>query len=197
MRAVRSALVLAALLTGLVTALPAQELSLSLGAGGFFPSASVNRRIFGSGPSFSADVSLKIKAGLGVSAGLGLTADKGKAIPGTGGLDAFPLELRRFSVPLVLFYQLDAGPAAVRLGAGLGYHSYRETWPTVPVEFRGHKVATRMALAVLLKVTGRISLLGSACYESIPTGAGTSLDPNVNLGGFQVIGGLLFRLYSR
>lgn len=195
MRAGRSALILAALLLGLAPAAPAQGLSVSVLAGGFFPSAPANRRIYGSGSSLAGEVSLRLRGHLGLSLGYGRLTDAGSAVPAGEGQDVFPLKIRRTSVPLLLFYELDAGPAAFRLGAGLGFHSYSETWQTVDFEFRGHKVAPRLALAVAVKVLGPLSLVGSACYESISTGTGTALDPNVNLGGFQISGGLAFKIF--
>lgn len=195
MRAGWSALALAALLLGLAPAAPGQELSVSFGAGGSFPSSSANRRIYGSGPSVAADISLRLRGHLGLSLGYGRLADSGSAVPAGEGQDVFPLKIRRTSIPVLLFYELDAGPATFRLGAGFGFHSFSETWQTVDFEFRGHKVAPRLALAVGVKILGPVSLMGSACYESIPTGAGSALDPNVDLGGFQIFGGLAFKIF--
>lgn len=195
MRAWFPAVGAALLLAVLLAAAPAQELSLSAGAGGFFSSDQAYRRIYGSGPSFAGDLWLKFKGPIGFAAGFGRLSDKGVAVPGDGGTGTYPLEFRRTSIPLVVFYQLNAGPAAIRLGAGVGIHRYRETWQTVDLDFEGNKVAPRFVLAASVNVIDRISLFCSAGYESIPTGEGSALAVNVNVGGFQLLGGLEFRIF--
>lgn len=197
MRTGRGALALAAVLLALIpaAAAPAQELSVSFGAGGFFPSGSAYREIYGSGPAIAGDVWLKLKGPVGLAAGFGGLSDKGLAVPTSGGTEAYPLEFRRTSIPIVAFYQIDAGPAAIRLGAGVGFHSYKETWTTAGLDYRGHKAAPRFVLAVSVKVIERVSLFCSATSEAIRTGEGTSLDVNVNLGGLQVLGGLAIRIF--
>ncbi|MEN6559919.1 MAG: hypothetical protein ABFD52_03995 [Acidobacteriota bacterium] len=198
MKARRLTLVLAGVALGLAVsaAAPAQELSVSFAAGGFFPSGSAYRDIYGPGASIAGDVWLKLKGPFGFAAGFGRLSDRGFAVPTAGsGTDAYPLEFRRTSVPVIAFYQVAAGPAIIRLGAGPGFHSYRETWTTAGLEYAGHKAALRFVLAASVRIAGRISVFCESCYESIRTGQGTSLDVNVNVGGAQVLGGLSFRIF--
>lgn len=199
MRTAGSALALAGLaaLSMLASAASAsaQELSLSAGAGGMFPMGSAYRDIYGGGTAVAGDVWLKLKGGLGLAAGFGGVSDKGVAVPTAGGTEVYPLEFRRTTVPIIAFYEIKAGPAAIRLGAGLGLHSFRETWTTADLEYKGNKTAPRFLAAVFVKVAGRLSVFCSAASESIRTGEGTSLDVNVNLGGLQVLGGLAVRLF--
>ncbi len=196
MRARALIIFLAALLLASAPALAAtaRELSVSLAAGGFFSSDSAYRQIYGSGPAIAGDVWLKLIGPFGLAAGFSSLSDKGIAVPLDQGTVEYPLEIRRTTVPVMAFYQIDAGPATVRLGAGAGFHSYKEVWPTADLDYKGNKVAPRLALTVLVRVIGRLSLLGAACYEPIPTGAGTFQDRNIDLGGFQVLGGLSFRI---
>ncbi len=195
MRAWISAVGSAVLLAVLAAAAPAQELSLSAAAGGFFPSDQAYRQIYGSGPSFAGDLWFRLRGAIGFAAGFSRLSDKGVAVPRDDGTETYPLEFKRTSIPLVAFYQFDAGPAAIRLGAGVGIHRYQETWQTVDLDFQGNKVAPRFVLAASVKVIDRISLFCSAGYESIPTRAGSALAANVNVGGFQLLGGLEFRIF--
>jgi len=196
MRGPRLAAGLALFVLGLAAAAPAQELSVSFGAGGFFPSEGAYREIYGSSLSFAGDIWLKLKGPFGFAAGFGRISDKGVAMPWIGdGTETYPVEFRRTSIPLLIFFQLDAGPVAIRLGAGAGVHSYRETWQTVDLDFKGHKTSPRIVLAVSAALLKRGSLFCSANYESIGTGAGSPLAESIDLGGFQVLGGLAFRIF--
>ncbi len=195
MRGPRLAAGLALLMLGLAAAAPGQELSLSFGAGGFFASDDIYRQIYGSSPSLAGDIWLKFKGPVGIAAGFGWMSDKGVALPLSGGTETYPLEFRRTSIPLIAFYQFAAGPVAIRLGAGAGFHSYRETWPTVDLDFKGHKASPRIVLAVSTALLKRVSLFCSAGYESIRTGEGSPLAARINLGGLQVLGGLEFQVF--
>jgi hypothetical protein len=197
MRARRPALVPAIVLIAgaAIASANAQELAVSAGAGGFFPMGSAYRAIYGGGTAIAGDVWLRLKGGLGFAAGFGGVSDKGVAVPTAGGTEVYPLEFRRTTIPLIAFYEIKAGPAAIRLGAGLGFHRYRETWTTADRDYEGNKTAPRFMAAVFVKVAGRISVFCSAASESIRTGEGTSLEANVNLGGLQVLGGLAVRIF--
>jgi hypothetical protein len=195
MRGPRLAAGLAFLVLGLAAAAPGQELSLSFGAGGFFPSDENYRQIYGSSLSLAGDVWLKLKGPIGFAAGFGRVTDTGVAAPSDGGTETYPLEFRRMSVPIIVFYQFDAGPVAIRIGAGAGFHSYRETWQTVDLDFRGHKTSPRIVLAVSAAVLKRVSLFFSGSFESIRTGESSLPDASINLGGFQMLGGLEFRVF--
>ncbi len=180
---------------GLAAAAPAQELSVSFGAGVFFPSEGAYREIYGSSLSLAGDLWLKLKGPIGFAAGFGRTADKGVAEPMDGGTETYAVEFWRTSIPLLVFYQIDAGPVAIRLGAGAGIHRYRETWQTVDLDFGGHKISPRIVLAVSAAVLKRVSLFCSGSFESIRTGESSLPDASINLGGFQVLGGLEFRVF--
>jgi len=177
------------------TLLPAQELTLSAGAGGFFPSRDY-RTYYGGSTVLAGDVWLRLKGALGFATGVTVLSDRGTAL-GSGEAVDYPLRFRRTSIPLLVFYELKARPFAVRLGAGAAYHVFRETWPTVDLDYRGHAVSPRVGLTVSAAVVGRMSIFSSAAYEPIRAGADSPAGRNKPIGGFQVLGGLLFRVFSR
>lgn len=195
MRTWRLALGAAAFVVALAAAAPAQELSLSVGAGGLFPSAGHYREIYGSGLSVGAELWLKLKRHFGFAAGFGLLSDKGMAVRYGAGTAEYPLSFRRTSVPVVAFYQLPAGPVILRFGAGAGFHSYKETWQTVDLSYKGHKISPRIVMTASLDLIARISVFCSASYDSIRAGADSALGTTVNIGGFQLLGGVSFRIF--
>lgn len=196
MRARRLVALAAAAVLGLAGAMPAQHLTVSLGAGGFFPSDAAYRQIYGGGLAFSADAWLAFEKHFGLAVGFARLSDDGLAVPLGGGESAYPLSFRRTTVPLLAFYVLDAGAFSVRLGAGAGFHSYRESWDTVDLSFRDNKVGARVVLAVSAAVRGPLSLFVSATYDTIPTGAGAALASDIDLGGLQILGGLAVRIFQ-
>jgi hypothetical protein len=80
----------------------------------------------------------------------------------------------------------------VRVGAGSA-SSYKRGLRATP--FEGRKVAPRFMIAALVGLSGRLSLIGSFVYEGIATGAGSLLSTNINLGGYQLLGGLCYRIF--
>lgn len=200
MRARGPALGLMVLMLGLALTAAAQELSLSVGAGGLFPKEGKYREIYGSGLSFGGDVWFKLKGRLGFAAGFGSVSDKGTALQDGFGTAVYPLSFQRTSVPVIAFYQLDAGPVVVRFGAGAGFHSYKETWTTVAqdgvnLHYDGRKISSRFVMTASLALISRISLFCSASYDTIRAGAGSALATTVDIGGLQLLGGLAFRIF--
>jgi hypothetical protein len=186
---------LAAFVLAFSGAMPAQELSLSVGAGGFFPSAGDYREIYGSGLSVAGDVWLKFKGRFGFAAGFAVFSDKGMAVRSGAGTAEYPLSFRRTAIPVVVFYQLDAGSVTLKFGAGAGIHGYKETWQTVDLSFKGHKVSPRFVMSASLAILERISLFCSAGYDPIRARTDSTLGTMVNIGGLQLLGGLAFRIF--
>ncbi len=192
MSARRPALLGAAVLAlGLAAAAPAQELAVSAGAGGVFPSGSAYRQIYGPGLVLAGDVWLKLKGPIGATAGFSQLTDDGVA---EGPSDLYPLRFRRRTVPLVLFYQLAFGPVDLRAGAGVGFHSVRETWRTVDLEFSASKIAPRVMLAVSARIAGPLSLITYATYDPLRVRRDAHSEA-VDCGGVQVFGGLSVRIF--
>jgi hypothetical protein len=195
MRSRRIGTLLVLAILGLAGGASAQHLTVSAGAGVFAPSDKAYRQIYGSGLAFGADAWLAFVKHFGLAVGFARLSDDGLAVPMGGGEAAYPLSFRRTTVPFLAFYQVGAKAITVRLGVGAGFHGYRESWDTVDLVFEDKKVGPRVVLAVSAAVFGRLSLYASATYDSIPTGAGSALAANINLGGFQVLGGLAIRVF--
>lgn len=195
MRTWRLAAGLAVALAALAAAAPAQELSLAVSAGGFASSEEAYRDIYGSGLVLAADVLFKLKGPFGIATGFSRSADEGVAVPLDDGGEEYPLEFTRTTVPLLVFYQFDLKRIDIRLGAGLGFHSYKESWPTAGLSFEGKKTTPRFALDVGLEVLRRVSVFGSARYSSVRTGAGSPLVIDADVGGIEIMAGLAFRIF--
>jgi hypothetical protein len=173
----------------------ARQLSISLAAGNFRASEEAYRGIYGASVPFSADIWLKLKGHFGLGAGFSRLGDDGRAVPiGEDGAE-YPVKFSRTSIPVVVFYQLDLKAVDIRVGAGLCAHHYEESWETVDLGFKGNKVSPRVFVAANVALLGRLSLFGSAAYDTIPTGAGSPLVDEVNLGGVQILGGISFRVF--
>jgi hypothetical protein len=180
---------------GLAASARSQELSVSLAAGHFRASEEAYRVIYGHSVPFSADMWLKLKGHFGLGAGFARLSDDGRAVPiGEDGAE-YPVKFSRTSIPVVVFYQLDLKAVDIRVGAGLCAHRYEESWETVDLGFKGNKVSPRFFAAATVALLGRLSLFGSATYDTIPTGAGSPLVDEVNLGGVQLLGGISFRIF--
>jgi len=173
----------------------AQEGALSFSAGGFFAGDGIYREIYGASVPFTLELWLKAKGPFGLAAGASWLKDDGQALTQGGGDAEFPVELRRTSIPLLAFYEIGFKSVRVRFGAGVGIHSYKEVWTTSTPEFEGRKVAPRFMIAAFMGLSARLSLVGTFVYESISTGAGSVLSSNIDLGGYQILGGLSYRIF--
>lgn len=180
---------------GLAASGLAQEAGVSVTAGCFLANESVYREIYGASVPFMAELWLKTKGPFGLATGFAWLNDDGLAI-GQGGGDAeYPLELRRATIPVIAFFQLDLKAIHVRVGAGLGIHKYRELWLTEGSVYEGNKVSPRFTISASTRLSGRLSLVGTFVFENVSTGAGSVLSSDVNLGGYQFLGGVSYRLF--
>ncbi len=197
MRGPRAAAALAVIFLGLGgTAAAQDELSLSIGAGAFVPAGDLNRRVYGSGVVWAAELWLKFKGPFGLVAGLSGLNDAGTAAPlFDGDHEDYPVDLSRRTIPLALFYQLEIGGVSVRAGAGLAIHSFRETWRTEDFDYKGSGVGPRFLLAARVRLPARLSLMCSMAYDAVRAGSDSPNARPVELGGFQICGGLGFRIY--
>lgn len=183
-------------LLGLAGTVRAQELTITAGAGGFFPAAGLYREIYGSGVAFGAAAWLKLKGRFGIAAGLDLLSDKGLA-EGSGLADEYPLSFRRASIPLMAYYELGSGPLSVKCGAGGSLHFFRERWQTVDLSYSGREISPRFVTAVSVGIIGDLSVFGAAAYEPIRAGEDSPVRNQTGIGGIQIFGGLAFRVFSR
>jgi hypothetical protein len=194
MRARRTVLGLA-LVAGLVATGAAQEAGLHLAAGAFLAKESVYRDIYGATVPLMAEVWLKTKGPFGVSTGFALLRDRGLALAQGGGAAEYPVEVRRTTVPVIAFYEIELKAVRLRFGAGIGVHRYREIWTTEDLVYEGSKVSPRFEFQAWKRLAGRLSIVGTFVYEGVATGAGSVLSRDVDLGGYQLLGGLSYRFY--
>jgi hypothetical protein len=188
----RLALAAAAVLAlGLAANATAQELAVSAAAGGFFPSGYSYDRIYGRSLVLAGDVWFKFRGPFGLAAGFSQLTDDGMA---EGPSDLYPLRFRRRTVPLILTYEFDLGPVDLRAGAGVGFHSVRETWRTVDLDFSGTKTAPRVLLGVSVRVAGPVSFVTYASYDFVRLRKDGYSDA-VDIGGVQVLGGLSVKIF--
>lgn len=197
MRIGRAAAALALLLPALVgTAAAQEELSVALAAGGFLPRDGLVRRIYGTGFAAAADVWLKLKGPFGLAAGFSRLSDTGLAASfSEEDAEEFPVRFRRQTVPLLVFCQFDLKGVALRAGAGVAFHSFRETWETEDLDYKGRGTGPRFLLDARVRLADRLSLVGSVAYDSFRGGADSPNARDIALGGFQVSGGLSFRIH--
>jgi hypothetical protein len=184
-----------ALILGLAASGAAQEAGLHVASGAFLANDAVCREIYGATMPLMAEIWLKTKGPFGVSSGLTWLADDGLAIAQGGGSEEYPLKLRRTTIPVIAFYQLDLKAVHLRFGAGLGIHKYRELWTTEDIVYEGSKVSPRFVFQAWKRLAGRLSFVGTFVYEGVSTGAGSVLASSVDLGGYQLLGGLSYRLF--
>jgi hypothetical protein len=195
MRARRLAAGVAASVLLLSAAGAAQELWISAGAGGFFAARTAYQRVYGSSLALAGGVWLKLKGPFGLATGFDRIADSGTAVPLAGGEEEYPVRFHRTTIPIVAFFGIDGKTIGLRLGVGAGIHSYRETWQTVDLDYKGSKVSVRIVLAGSIALLDRLSVFCSAAYDPLLTGVGSPLASDVNLGGFELIGGLSYRIF--
>lgn len=129
-----------------------------------------------------------------LSVGLEYLDERGKALPLSGGSEEFPLRLKVTSIPIVLYYQVDAKDLFIALGGGAGYAMYKESWEDLDIVVKGQKWGPVLSLLAGYRLSPRLSVFGDLRYEPIPTGKSSLLVPEVKLGGLKIGAGVMFSL---
>ena len=173
----------------------AQDVSLSVSAGLFFPDHEAFRDIYGSGIPFSLDVWVGFSRAVGASIGVLYLGQKGTALIIEGPEEEHPLKFKMVSVPLSVFYRASFNRVVVRFGVGLGYHSYREAWKSIDIVHKGSDWAPVLYVTIERPVSGKASVFASLRYESIPTSSGSPVLGDVNVGGITAVAGILVRIH--
>ncbi|MFO7732989.1 MAG: hypothetical protein R6X21_04990 [Candidatus Aminicenantes bacterium] len=182
------------LILALAASARAQGLSFSLSAGVFAAGQETYRELYGPGLPVAFEGWLNFRGAFGLSAGVTWLRDDGSAVAVSGEGEDYPLRFERLTFPLTFFFVPRLKGLALRLGAGLAFHSYREDWQTEDLGFEGTCLGPRVFAVVEVPVAGRLSLSGSLAYESIPTGVEYPRGERINLGGLQILGGVAFRV---
>jgi|ADurb_H2B_02_Slu_FD_contig_91_191174_length_4780_multi_3_in_0_out_0_2 hypothetical protein len=155
------------------------------------------RTLYGNGISaLSAHVRVRLIDGLWAAAGWrtvkagGATAIAGPAF----NEEEYALEFEMTSIRLGLRYAFDLGRIAVFAGAGGSADRYEERWVDVPgLGGSGKKAGWYAEAGGEYAVFRFLSLSLRGEYTSVPTARGSSLEPDVNLGGLEAAAGLVFR----
>ncbi|HNQ81036.1 MAG: hypothetical protein PHF93_10355 [Acidobacteriota bacterium] len=171
--------------------------AVSLEAGMFRAGQAAFRTLYGNGISaLSAHVRVRLIDGLWAAAGWrtvkagGATAIAGPAF----NEEEYALEFEMTSIRLGLRYAFDLGRIAVFAGAGGSADRYEERWVDVPgLGGSGKKAGWYAEAGGEYAVFRFLSLSLRGEYTSVPTARGSSLEPDVNLGGLEAAAGLVFR----
>lgn len=171
--------------------------AVSIEAGMFWAEQAAFRTLYGNGtPAVSAQIRVRLFDGLWAAAGWrtfkagGTTLIAGPAF----NEEEYALELEMTSIRLGLRYAFDLGRIAVFAGAGGSADRYEERWVDVPgLGGSGKKAGWYAEAGGEYAVFRFLALSLRAEYSSIPTGKGSFLEPDVDLGGLEAAAGLVFR----
>lgn len=171
-----------------------------LGGGAFYPGQSPVRSLYGD-VSFPAHVQL----GLRLSGPLSLTA--GYRYLGTAGttqavkpaVDDESYDLRIVVHSVRAAFRLDSSPGGSPLfvQAGYAYNFYRESWEGASLDIDGRVGGAFFAAGAEIPLLRPLALQIRLEYALIPTKKGGALSPEVDLGGFDAVLGLVFRFGGR
>ena len=107
--------------------------------------------------------------------------------------ESYTTRLTIISIPLGINWYLGSGKYIPFVGLGGYYHSYKETWDSLDVEYKGNKFAFFAQAGIQLSLSSRISLFLQGSYTTLPTGVVTTIAYGINLGGVSVGIGVGFR----
>lgn len=175
--------------------IPAMELSIAVAAGPHFPVQEAFRNVYGTAAAFGLDVRWLATRNIGFSAGVMTLGKRGKAVSLDGGTEDMDVDLKIMSVPLTAYVHLRRGRFGFDLGAGLAYHDFEETWvDEVGPAVSGRKWGLLACASAGYDITPRLSIVGRLRYLDVPTGLASRLTDKVNLGGFQALVGVSWRV---
>ena len=175
---------------------PAAELSLALKAGAFFPSQDAFRTVYGNGYPLGADVRMSFGNLFGFSAGYESLGIKGTAVPLDGGEDILPLRFESRSLRIAVSLSISSARPVLTASAGVVRCSFKESWTTPPeLGYRDTIWGPFAAFAVEMPMAARIGAIAEIRYETLASGVGSAVERAVDLGGFRVSAGLVFRVF--
>lgn len=166
-----------------------EVLSLSFMGGIFFSRQQEFREMYGNAYPFFLEARFYVEKYWGISLGWEHLGCQGKAL---GGEDIYPLRFKKNSIPLALFLRASREKACFLAGAGISRNSYEERWENVDLSFRDRKAGYFAFISLEYFLVRKFSFLIFFKYESLPTGKGSPIVKNVNLGGLRLFLGFSF-----
>jgi hypothetical protein len=179
-------LLIALVLSGMGRAAFGAGSSVSLKAGYFFPSSSLFREVYKSGPEFGAEITVPIAGALGIWAGADLFGKTGK-------LSVTEETTKVRVIPLFAGLRVEFGKKGARpyIGAAAAYFLFHEENPLGSVSDHGLGYLVRAGL--LAKLAGAIWLDFFADYRACTLRTAGDEPLEAKLDGLSAGVGLTFR----
>ena len=169
--------------------------SVSFFTGYFRPQESAFRELYGNAAlQFSFDLSYSITENISVHSGVKYLSCNGETIVIDPQFEEEMVKLAftMYSIPVAIIVSLPFGDVRPFFGAGVSYNMYDEKWDEFEISFEDKKWGGLVVGGIEYCVAKRFSLLGRFQYSSLPTGQGSHLDDDINLGGFEFSLGFSF-----
>jgi hypothetical protein len=169
-----------------------ETLSLSFSGGFFFPRQKEFKDMYGDGNPYAFEIRTRVLKNFCLSSGLEYLKQQGHAL---GDGEEYPLEFKMTTIPFTIFYRHPLKKTFLSLGLGASYNSFEEKWETVEISFEDKKWGYFIFFSIEYRLVRRLSVLANLKYESLPTGKGSLLVKNVNLGGLKLFAGFSLCLF--
>lgn len=171
-----------------------QTVSVSASAGFLFPKEKIYRDIYGQSYPFALALRVGISRHFGLSVGIEYLSDSGTALNINQGETEYPLRFRMISYPVSADFLFPLGKISIFIGAGIGFHSYREEWEDWNLTHEGNASKLFFSGGVEFPIVSRVAVRFSVRYEDIVTTRSPYLQRKVSLGGLSLFGGVSFRI---
>jgi len=188
--------------SGTVRLLAAPELrpplvGVTLASGVIVPSQEAVRSLYGrTQVPFHGQVNFFLGRGFSLFAGVRYVRQKGSTqVAGRTIVEEHhPLEFRMVSARAGPEFSVSLRAVHFTMGMGLSHNWVQERWLDVPLNNDLKKWGLFVRAGIDLDLGRQWAIILRLEYSTVPTGRKTALGPRVNLGGNEVILGLLFRL---
>ncbi len=191
----RAAALFGGLWLGLCLNVFSQSLSLGVSSGAFFPKDKTYRDIYAVSIPLEFEVRVGVFRHLGLAAGVSSISDSGAAVNVSQGPDRYPVRFRMVSFPLSVYLLFPMRAVTLLGGAGMGLHSYEETWQTVTLSRKGTTSKPFVYAGVEYRVLPRLAARLTLRYENIGAGKNPYLANEINLGGLSLLAGVAVRVF--
>jgi hypothetical protein len=174
----------------------AQDLGLSVLAGVHSGRESGFRDIYGAAIPVGLELRFMTRR-IGFSIGGFTIGAAGAALSPDGGAENYPVKIRMKSFPATAFLRVPWGRAGFDLGFGAVRTTYKETWFVGGFRAEGSAWGFLLGLNTHYDLTPRLALSGSVRILSVPTGRDSLFGGDIDLGGFQALAGVTYRLWGK